>query len=455
MGFPPDAPPVVPPGRPDGCRVSLLAPHPHRTAVLVAASAPRLPTVHLDSEEPTLPEILTAAADVVDPSATVLRQVVTSPGEAQDELLLELDAVATEPPAGWAWLDLDAEVAARLEPVTSRAAVAAWVDERATGWAPRRPAYSRPGWFEGAAAWMVERMTASGHPPVAPPRQHQLWDVSVVLRAPSTDGEVYLKCSNELFRHEAVVTRDLAAGMPGLVPDVLAVDAERGWLLMRDLGAPELGEQDEARWPDGIAAHARIQRTWLDRTDDLVGRGLPVRSLADLAADVGRMTRDDDLLGRMTPELRTAWLATAPDLVTACRRLDLLGPGPTLVHGDLHPWNVTAGPDGIRVFDWTDAAVAHPCVDLATYVFRTEDLAVRRQLVGAYVEAWSGVAPEAVLREAAALGLVVGALYQAQTYRALLPALPRDGADAGLTGADLDWVERSVTRHRAGLDAPR
>ena len=90
MGFPPDAPPVVPPGRPDGCRVSLLAPHPHRTAVLVAASAPRLPTVHLDSEEPTLPEILTAAADVVDPSATVLRQVVTSPGEAQDELLLEL-----------------------------------------------------------------------------------------------------------------------------------------------------------------------------------------------------------------------------------------------------------------------------------------------------------------------------------------------------------------------------
>ncbi|RYP86239.1 hypothetical protein EKO23_09800 [Nocardioides guangzhouensis] len=436
--------------------MSLLAPHPRRTAVLVEhSSPPRLPTVRLDDEEPTLPEILAAAGHVVAPSATVLRQVVTSPRQAQDELLLELEAVATDPPSGWTWLDLDGDAIARLEPETSRAAVTSWARERDEGWAPSRPAYSRPGWFAEASAWMVDRMAAYGHPALAPPHQHHLWDVSVVLRASSAEGDLYLKCSNDRFRHEAVVTLALAERMPGLAPDVVAVDADRGWLLMHDLGAPELGEQDHALWPAGIAAHASIQRTWLDRTDELVGLGLSVRSLADLAADVGRMTRDVGLLARMAPELRTAWLATASDLVTACRRLDLLGPGPTLVHGDLHPWNVTSGPDGTRVFDWTDAAVSHPCVDLATYVFRTEDVAVRRQLVDAYVDAWSGVAPEETLREAAALGLVVGALYQVQTYRSLLPALPRDGADAGLTGADVDWVDRSVTRYRLGLDAPR
>ena len=42
------------------------------------------------------------------------------------------------------------------------------------------------------------------------------------------------------------------------------------------------------------------------------------------------------------------------------------------------------------------------------------------------------MASEESLREAAALGLVVGALYQVQTYRALLPTLIGTGADDGL-----------------------
>ncbi len=157
----------------------------------------------------------------------------------------------------------------------------------------------------------------------------------------------------------------------------------------------------------------------------------------------------------MPPDLRERWLATAPTLVESCRRLDEIGPGPTLVHGDFHPWNVAFGPGGTtRVFDWTDAAVSHPFVDLATYVFRTQDVAVRRRLVDAYVDAWSTEGSEASLREAAALGLVVGALYQVQTYRALLPTLMGNGADDGLAGADLDWINRSLTRHEQGLESP-
>ena len=64
------------------------------------------------------------------------------------------------------------------------------------------------------------------------------------------------------------------------------------------------------------------------------------------------------------------------------------------------------------------------------------------------------MASEESLREAAALGLVVGALYQVQTYRALLPTLMADGADDGLAGADLDWINRSLTRHERGLESP-
>ena len=68
--------------------------------------------------------------------------------------------------------------------------------------------------------------------------------------------------------------------------------------------------------------------------------------------------------------------------------------------------------------------------------------------------AGSATGPAESLREAAALGLVVGALYQLQTYRALLPSLMRDGADDDLADADLSWITRTLTRHEQGLGAP-
>jgi hypothetical protein len=445
--------------------VSLLIPHPRRTAVLVAdaetpsepSAPPRLPTLRMSSAEPTLPEIL-ASVDVVDTAMTAaLRLVMTSAAYAEDvevALMVEFDAAATEPPAGWTWQDLDAGVIARLEPKTSRAAVASWARERVEGWSPLRPQWSRPGWFARASTWMVDQMAADGRPVVGAPRQHQLWDASVVLRASSADGDVFFKCSADVFRHEAVATQALAELTPELMPEVVAVDGAQGWMLMRDLGAAELGDQDESLWHEGVVAHAGIQQSWLGRTDELAALGLPIRSLAGLTAQVEAMTEDTELLGRMSPDLRERWMATAPALVESCRRLDEIGPGPTLVHGDFHPWNVAFGPATTRVFDWTDAAVSHPFVDLATYVLRTEDVAVRRRLVDAYVGAWSTVRSGESLREAAALALVVGALYQVQTYSALLPTLIGNGADAGLAGADLDWIERSLRCHEQALENP-
>lgn len=456
------------------CQASLLVPHPTRAAVLVADDGPssatstspvpaRLPTVRMLSAEPLLSEIL-ASVDVVDTDTTaVLRQVITSVSTAEDgepgdnaelTLLVEFDVGAAEPPPGWTWQDLDAAAIERLEPETSRAAVASWVRERSEGWSPLRPAWSHPGWFPRASAWMVEQMAAHGRPAEGPPRQHQLWGLSVILRAPSADGDVFLKCSAEMFRHEAAVTQALSEQMPDLMPRVLAVDADEGWMVMDDLGAAELGEQDESLWHEGVVAHAGIQQLWLGRTPELVTLGLPVRSLADLSGQVEQMNEDIELLGRMSPDLRERWLASAPALVESCRRLDEIGPGPTLVHGDFHPWNVVSAAGVTRIFDWSDACVSHPFVDLATYVYRTQDVSVRRRLVDAYVGAWSTECSEELLREAAALGAVVGALYQVQTYRALLPTLMEDGGNDDMADADLDWVNRSLTRHQHGLESP-
>jgi hypothetical protein len=449
-------------GPAESCQVSFLVPHPERTAVMVAdggsGSHARLPRVSLSDTEPLVSEIL-AAVDLLDSdTAVVLRQVMTSANAARHDevtLLVECDSIGAVPAPGWTWLDLDARAIARLEPETSRAAVTSWVRERAEGWSPLRPAWSRPGWFARASAWMVEQMAAVGRPAVGAPRQHQLWGVSVVLRAPSVDGDVFFKCTGDLFRQEAAVTQSLARLMPDVMPEVLAVDESQGWMLMGDLGAPELGEQEESLWFRGIVVHAGIQRSMLSRTDELVRLGLPVRSLAGLSAWVQELSQDTVLLERMPTELRERWLATYPRLVESCLRLDAIGPDPSLVHGDFHPWNVVHGPRTTRVFDWSDAAVSHPFLDLATYVFRTKDLAVRRGMVDAYVAAWSTEGSQESLREAVAVGLVVGALYQVQTYRAILPTLMSNGADDDLADADLDWINRTLTRCEQGLESPK
>ena len=132
-------------------------------------------------------------------------------------------------------------------------------------------------------------MAADGRPVVGTPRQHHLWDLSVVLRAPSADGDVFFKCSAEQFRHEAVATQALAKLMPNLVPEVITVDGAQGWMLMRDLGAGELGDQDVSLWHKGVAAHAGIQQWWLGRTDELVGS----RAAGPVADRPGRAGREN------------------------------------------------------------------------------------------------------------------------------------------------------------------
>ena len=448
-------------GEEHGWQVSLLVPHPTRLAVLVGDSGPsssvwRLPTLRT-GPEPPLAEIM-ASVDAVDPETSVPLRLSMSTAQADGveiALVLEFDAVAAAAaPAGWAWRDLDAETIARLEPADARAAVSSWTRERVDGWEPLRPVWSRPGWFARASAWMLDQMAAAGCPATGAPRVHYLWGVSVVLRAPSSNGDFFLKCSGDIFRQEAITTRRLAAHMPEVFPEVVAVDATQGWLLMGDLDAPELGEQDESLWHSGLVIYSGIQRTWQGRTDELVDLGLAVRSLTALAEEVGEISDDDVLQSRMDSELRDRWRSSAPSLARACLRLEEIGPGPSLVHGDLHPWNVTYGSGKTRIFDWTDAAVSHPFVDLATYIFRTDDVALRRRMVDAYLDAWSTVGSVDRLREAVDLAVVVGSLYQVQTFRVLIPTLMNQGADDDLADGDLSWIRRTLTRLEHGLDSP-
>jgi hypothetical protein len=352
------------------------------------------------------------------------------------------------------WVAAGVEALEHIVPIEARPSIERWLDRQANGPRPLDPPWTRPGWFERASSWMVERMAALGRSAVEAPTVHYLWEISIILRAPTRDGAVFLKCSTDVFRSEAAITARLAARTPALVTSVIGVEPVEGWLLMDDHGDRILGEQPAEAWVPGAVALAEIQRAWTGRTDELVAAGARRRSLAELAAVVPTMPEWPTVRDHLAePDVATFRSAT-PSLVAACRRLAELGPPDTIVHGDFHSHNVVLGPDGPVVFDWTDGAVGHPFVDLPVFVLRADDVSVRHAIREAYLASWRDQLSAAALAEAGELSLVVGGLYQVQGYDILLRGLdPADRADMSAAGAS--WLRRSLRFLRDGIEASR
>lgn len=111
-----------------------------------------------------------------------------------------------------------------------------------------------------------------------------------------------------------------------------------------------------------------------------------------------------------------------------------------------------AGPSGMRVFDWSDAAIGPSFLDLAVFLGRRNDIGLRLAMRDAYIDEWAGVATRDRLERATELAMGIGAVYQVVTYQTLLPGLPPEDS-AGFAGADADWLGRALLGLGHGLNA--
>ena len=431
----------------------LLVPHPSRRSVLTTEDG-ALPTT--SSSSLYTRDHLAAVEGRLGSMPPVLRLVV-GPDARGDEFgprLVDLDTIGPDAPAGFTWTDTDTLDLVAAAPPQLQEAVRRAIGRHRDGPDQRDPPWARPGWFATAAHWMTDRMADLGSPATGPPRAIYLWGISMVMKAESGAGPMFLKCSAPIFGQEAKVTGLLAEVTPDLVTRVAAVEPEAGWLLMYDQGRSELGERPQADWGVGLDLLATVQRAWTARTGELALAGATVRPIAGLADDLPAFATREVLASQLSVEDRRAWDAAVPALVAACRRLDELGPHPTLVHGDFHPWNVTDEPTGPRIFDWTDAAISHPFTDLAVYATRADDFAVRRAMRDAYLARWSDRMDPAHLAEAGDLAIVVGTVYQVDSYLRILESLgPDDLWD--LAPAIGSWARSAVATLTEGIDVVR
>jgi hypothetical protein len=333
-------------------------------------------------------------------------------------------------------------------PAGDQSAVAAALPDVTATPPPGLRAWMQRGWFEEAVAWGDAALREHGIARTAPPEQLRTWGLSTVLRLDTTAGSIFFKSAAHggalLFANEAALVVALAEHLPQHLPRPLAADAARVWLLLPDVGTFLYEVQDLAVWEQVVRLHARHQRSFIGREDDLLGMGCIDRRLSLLSVHLQEMLDDGALLNFLEDDQQAKFRAAAPQVAALVDELDALGIPPTLVHGDLHSGNVAVR-DGVPVFfDWTDACLGHPFLDLVTLRDNgaLEPIPGREErVVAVWREAWQGVVPDDALDRVLALIGPVGALHQAISYARMLPEL--DDASRNAMGAGgASWLRK-------------
>ena len=334
-----------------------------------------------------------------------------------------------EAPAHGRWIESGDLDRLRIDDA-DRQFLSSYLDELGAGVIPKqRPPWARSGWAADVRSWIQHETARLGHVLVGIEQVKQ-WSISSVLRVRTDGPTMYFKVPARLplFVEEGIVTARLAERFPGYVPAPLAVEPERGWLLL-----PEFDELFDWNAPlgtraDALRRFAGLQRRSAAVTDELLADGCLDRRLEVLEAQIHPLLHDPVATARFTVDETVELRRLEPALKQLCRRLDALELPATLLHGDLHMLNVARLNGNLVYFDWTDACISHPFLDLISLQWEPDETS-RAVLLNAYLEGWDGEAEPEVLQEAVELAAVVRPLHHAVSYRTIVAGLEESAQD--------------------------
>lgn len=334
----------------------------------------------------------------------------------------------------------------------------------------RTPWYER-GWFARATAWADAALAGSGLERRGLARHYRNWGLSSVIRLETDGGAVYFKAAafdgalalagdgrpqGVLFSNEAGLLAGLTGRFPDHLPRLLASDPENVWIVAPDFGPSLALSTDVDAWEEALRLHARHQRAYVGREAELAGLGCLSRPLDRLQIQFAALLGDDALLAFLSPTDRDRLRDIAGTARAAIAELAGCGIPDTLVHGDLHAGNVATGGGRPLFFDWTDASIGHPFLDVATFLMPCrlfdEQPDARDRLRAAYLSEWDGVVSPADLARAAGVMLPVGMIHQSVAYHAMVVSLTGPDRDDVGGGAAywlkelIAWADPTATR---------
>ena len=359
---------------------------------------------------------------------TVLRYLHTETNEEKHwdrtTLVLELHKMPPEPPLNGRWVERNAFAELPLTDSTIHRLLVEYLDDESAGSIPpRRAPWATPGWFTAASAWMSERLAGLNRPPTGAVQQFRNLGISSLLRVPTQAGLVYLKATAKLplFVNEAALMTRLAEKFPCQIPSPLAIEPEKGWMLLDDFGAdlrtnnPTVEEVASA-----LRQFGALQTKSAPLVGELLGLGCLDRRLPVLAHQIDLLAEHPLSRRHAKPHDLAQLHSLAPQIKERCAELASYHLPDTLVHGDLHMGNVARNGEGYLFYDWSDACITHPFLDMITPYFFQEEPGEKIQLRDAYLSQWTDWEAIERLQEAWQLARPLAALHQAVSYLHIL-----------------------------------
>jgi hypothetical protein len=286
-----------------------------------------------------------------------------------------------------------------------------------------------PDWQKHAHEWIRSQAEQNSIRLTGDIEQPHAYAWSTVMRVPSSVGMLFFKATAGETIFEIALTQKLAEWYPDCMPELVAVDVDRGWMLMRDGGeqlrASIRPTQDVRPWEPVITRYAEIQIGLVEHVDELLALGVPDHRLAALPEHYARLLADEPSLmvdrekGLTSAELQQLQ-NLKPRFEQICRDLAAYGIPETLNNGDFHDGNVLVKDGRITFFDWGDATLTHPFVSLRTF-FVSMEIALKLDdyapptpemtaLLNSYLERWESFASKERLLEAYILSRPVASI---------------------------------------------
>ena len=225
------------------------------------------------------------------------------------------------------------------------------------------PPWTSPGFLAGAHAWIRAESSRAGATVTGEIEQIHVQPWSTVMRVPTGGRPLYFKANHDALRHEAAVVQLLSARRPDLVPPLLAVDIERGWMLMADAGVrlreAIATERSLDPWLDLLPLYAGLQLDVLPDVDALIRLGAPDMRLNVLPARFGRLQGEVEGLDGMPPDVVGRARERLADVSRMCADLGAYGIPETIQHDDLNDGQIYSLDGRPLLLDWGDACVSH------------------------------------------------------------------------------------------------
>ena len=238
-----------------------------------------------------------------------------------------------------------------------------------------------PAWQNQAHDWIRAQAERNSIQLSGEIEQPHAYAWSTVMRVPSTEGMLFFKATAGETIYEIALTEKLAGWFPDCMPDLVASDSARGWMLMRDGGEPLRASirptKNVRPWEPVIAQYANLQIGIAAHVNEILALGIPDHRLAALPALYTKLLTDEESLmidkekGLTSADFQQLQ-NLKPRFEQICADLAAFGIPESLNHGDFHDGNVLVKNGRITFFDWGDADVTHPFVSLRTFFVSME-----------------------------------------------------------------------------------